>query len=100
MGLKPVLVHDPVRFLAIGCPSFVEDEGFPHADELCPVVHRLISSRRLPKPRHRRPVGPRPRRVLLIFVAEEIPLVLLFVSNSTFFCSQDHHHHIYIYYYY
>ncbi|RWV91010.1 hypothetical protein BHE74_00016404 [Ensete ventricosum] len=49
-------MHDPVRLLPVWCPSFVEDEGLSHADELVLVVHRLVSPGGLPEPGHRCPV--------------------------------------------
>jgi hypothetical protein len=72
-------VHDPVGLVAVGRPPLVEDERLPHADEAAPVVHRLVPARGLPEPCHGGPVGPRPRRVLAVLVAEEVPLALLLV---------------------
>jgi hypothetical protein len=48
-------------------------------------VHSLVPPRGLPEPGHGRPVGPRPRRVLAVLVAEEVPLVLLLVSDPAVF---------------
>ena len=70
-------MHDPVGLLAVGRPADVEDEGLPHADAAgVGEEDGLVPPRRLPEPRRRRPVRPRPRRVLLVLVAEEVPLVL------------------------
>ena len=88
-------MHDPVGLLPVGRPSLVEDERLPHADEAAFVVHhRLVPARRLPEPGHGGPVGPRPRWVLAVLVAEEVPLVLLLVPDPAMFfslliCSQE-----------
>ena len=80
-------MHDPVGLLPVGSPSLVEDERLPHADEAAFVVHRLVPARRLPEPGHGGPVGPRPRWVLAVLVAEEVPLVLLLVPDPAMFFS-------------
>ena len=84
---KPILMHYPVTFLAIWCASLVEDKGFPHANQLGLIIHCLVSASRFPKPRHCSSVSPRPRRILLILVAEEIPLILLLISDPASLCS-------------
>jgi hypothetical protein len=83
VGLEPVLVHDPVRLPAVGRSPSVEHEGLPHADEPAAVLvaHRLVPPRRLPEPRQGGPVRPRPRRVLAVLVAEEVPVALLLVPD-------------------
>jgi hypothetical protein len=48
-------------------------------------VHSLVPPGCLPEPGHGRPVGPRPRRVLAVLVAEEVPLVLLLVPDPAVF---------------
>lgn len=83
---KPVFVHDPVGFLSIWCPPLVEYECFPHAYEFGLLIHRLVSSRRLPKPRHGSSVSPGPCWILLILVAEEIPLILFFITDPASLC--------------
>ena len=83
VGFESVFVHNPVRFLAVGRPAFVEDKGFPHPDEAALVVDCLVSPRRLPKPGHRRPIRPRPRRILLVLVAKKVPLILLLITDPT-----------------
>ena len=78
-------MHDPIGLLPIGRPALVEDERLPHADEPVLVVHGLVPPRGLPEPGHGRPVGPRPRRVLAVLVAEEVPVVLLLVPDPAVF---------------
>ena len=92
-GLQPVLVHDPVGLPAVGRPPRVEDERLPHADEpaaLLAVAHRLVPPGRLPEPRQRRPVRARPRRVLAVLVAEEVPVTLLLVTNLAVLFTSSH----------
>lgn len=86
VGFKSVFVHDPVGFLSIWSSPFVEDKSFPHSDQLGLIVHRFVPARRLPKTGHGSPVGPCPRRILLVFVAEEVPLVLLLIPDPAPIC--------------
>jgi hypothetical protein len=93
VGLQPVLVHDPVGLAAVGRPPRVEDERLPHADEpgaLLAAAHRLVPPGRLPEPRQRGPVRARPRRVLAVLVAEEVPVTLLLVTNLAVFFTSSH----------
>lgn len=73
-------MHNPITLPSIRSSPFVKDKGFPHSDDLPLRQHRLIPSGGLPESGCRRPIGPRPRWILPILVAEEIPLVLLFIS--------------------
>lgn len=79
-------MHDPVCFLAAWGPTLVEHEGFPHADEPGLVVDGLVPPGCFPEPGDGRSVGPRPGRIFLVFVTEEVPLVLLFVPYPTSLC--------------
>ncbi|BAT03551.1 Os08g0116100, partial [Oryza sativa Japonica Group] len=74
--VEAVLVHDPVGLLAVGGAALVEDERLAHANAVDGVVDGLVAAGGLPEPGRRRPVRPRPRRVLLVLVAEEVPVVL------------------------
>ena len=86
MVVEPVLVHDPIRLLAVGRPAFVEDEGLSHADPLAAGVDHLVAAGGLPEPGGRGTVGPRAGRVLLVLVAEEVPVVLRCRSNPALLC--------------
>ena len=75
--IQAVLVHNPVSLLAVGSPSDVEHQGLPQADP--PGVAEedgLVPPCRLPEPCRGGTVRPRPRWVLLVLVAEEVPLIL------------------------
>jgi hypothetical protein len=80
-------VHDPIRLLAVGGAAPVEDERLPHPDEAVLGVDGLVPPRRLPEAGGGRPVRARAGRVLLVLVAEEVPLVLLFYSDLALLCS-------------
>jgi hypothetical protein len=81
-------VHDPVGFLAVWRPADVEHQGLPQADPPGGVAEEdgLVSPSRLPEPRRRGAVRPCSRRVLLVLVAEEVPLVLMPGAYPAPFC--------------
>ena len=84
-------MHDPVCLLAVWRPADVEHQGLPQADP--PGVAKedgLVSPSRLPEPRRRGAVRPRPRWVLLVLMAEEVPLVLRPGAYSAPFCHVPH----------
>ena len=80
-------MHDPVSLLPVGGSSFVEHKRLPHSDEIVLVVDGLVPPGRLPEPHKRRPISPRARRVLLVLVAEEVPLGLLLIPYPTPLCT-------------
>jgi hypothetical protein len=79
-------VHDPVGLVAVGRAAPVEDERLPHADEAALGVDGLVATRRLPESGGGRPVCAGARRVLLVLVAEEVPLVLLLRPDLALLC--------------
>ena len=78
-------MHDPVRLVATGSPALVVHQRLPHAHQLPLLVgiDGLVSAGGLPKPCSGGPVGPGACRVFLVFVAEEVPLVLLLLARSS-----------------
>jgi hypothetical protein len=82
--VEAVLVHDPVGLLAVRRAALVEDERLAHANALHGVVDGLVAAGGLPEARRRGAVRPRPRRVLLVLVAEEVPVVLRPGADLTF----------------
>lgn len=86
--LEAILMHDPVCLLAMRSTSNVKHQGLPHPYPAgsAEVVNGLVPPRGLPKPHPCSPVRPCPRRVLLVLMAEEIPLVLATRPDSTFIC--------------
>ena len=85
---KSIFVHDPIGLLAMGSSAGVEDEGFPHANPLGggAEVNGFVPPRRLPEPGPCGAVGPGSRRILLVLVAEEVPLVLRTRPDSALVC--------------
>jgi len=84
--VEPVLVHDPIRLLAMGRPAFVEDEGLAHADPLAAGIDDFVAASGLPEASGRGTVGPRAGGVLLVLVAEEVPVILWCRSNPALLC--------------
>ena len=86
IGFKAVFVHDPVGLVAVGSPALVIHQGLPHANQAVLCIDGLVPPRRLPEPGARRPVGAGARRVLLVLVAEEVPVVLLLHTDLALVC--------------
>lgn len=76
MIIESVFVHDPIRLLAMGCSSLVENKGLSHPYPFEAGVDDLITAGGFPKPSSRRTIGTGAGRVFLIFVAEEVPVIL------------------------
>jgi hypothetical protein len=73
-GVEAELVHDPAGLDAVGGPPAVEDERLAHAHDGAAAPHLAVLARGLPVARPGGAVGPRPRRVLAVAEAEEVPL--------------------------
>ena len=84
-------MHDPVGLLAVRGAAAVEDERLSHADLAVAGADALVPARGLPEADRRGPVRPRPRRVLAVLVAEEVPLVLLLHPNLALLCPFQMH---------
>jgi len=84
--VEAVLVHNPVGFLAVRRAALVEDERLAHAEALDGVVDGLVAAGGLPESGCRGAVRARPRRVLLVLVAEEVPVVLGARPDLAFLC--------------
>lgn len=93
--VEPILMHDPVGFLAVGRPTPVEDEGLPHSDPPEIALDDLIAAGRLPETSRRCPIRSGPGRVLLVLVAEEVPVVLRRRPYLALLCTHTHTHNIY-----
>jgi hypothetical protein len=77
-GVEAELVHDPAGLDAVGGPAPVEDERLAHADDggggAAAAAHLAVLARGLPVARPGGAVGARPRGVLAVPEAEEVPL--------------------------
>lgn len=83
-SLEAVFVDDPIRFPSIGSSASVKDEGLPHPDDR-PVVSReygLVPACGLPEPVSCGSVSSCPRRILLVLVTEEVPLLLFHLISQ------------------
>ena len=82
-------MHDPVGLLAVRGPSGVEHQRLPQANPRAAAAAEedgLVTAGGLPEAGRRGAVGPRPRRVLLVLVAEEVPLLLRPRPNPASIC--------------
>lgn len=92
--IKSVLMHDPVRFLAMWGSAFVEHQSLPHSDPFEAAVYHLITACSLPKPSSSGSIRPGSRGIFLVLVAEEVPIVLRGGSYSTLLCKNQAGGHI------
>jgi hypothetical protein len=91
------LMHDPIRFVAMGCASFVKHQCLTHTNELLLADQQLTSANGLvpscclPKASSRGSVSSVSSRVLLVFPTEEVVIRLLLAAcvqiNSALFCT-------------
>lgn len=72
---QPILVHDPIGFLSLGCFSGVKHQGLLNPDGLR-NPDGLVRPGRLPIPPTRCPVRPRTVGVFPVPRWEEVPLLL------------------------
>lgn len=87
------LVHDPVRFDAVGGAALIEHERFAHADESVELgADGFVTSRRLPEPPRGGAVRSVPRRVLLVLPTKKVAVALLLCGvclDLTQLCNQQ-----------
>lgn len=84
--VEAILMHDPIGFLTVRSSSFVEHECLPQSNPPDATADDLVTSGSFPEPGDRCPVCPSPSWVLLVLVAEEVPVVLWRRTDSTFLC--------------
>lgn len=84
--VKPVFMHNPIRLLTVRGSSFVKNQRLPQPNPPKPAVYDLIPAGGLPESGRRCPIGPSSCWVFLVFVTEEVPIVLRGGSNLTFLC--------------
>lgn len=80
-------MHDPVRFLAMRSSAFVENQSLPHSNPLAVAVNHLVTASGLPEPCSGGAIGACSGRILLVFVAEEVPVILWSGSYFAFLCT-------------
>ena len=69
-------MHNPIGFLTVGCSTKVKDEGFSHSNPFGIAADDLITTCGFPEPSSSSTIGSDARRVLLVFMAKEVPFVL------------------------
>jgi len=79
-GLMPIFMHNPVCFPSIRGTSLVEDQGLPHPYDSIFGHHSLVPSSGFPESSSSGPIGSCSSRILLIFMAEKVPFILLLIS--------------------
>ena len=94
-------MHDPAGLDAVGGPPAVEDERLAHADDgaAAAAAHLAVLAGGLPVARLGGAVGARPRRVLAVAEAEEVPLArrqlrhlcIQNYSDSEYRCRRQQH---------
>ena len=89
VAVEAVLVEDPLCLLSARRAALVEDERLAHAEALDGVVDGLVAAGGLPEPGSRGAVRARPRRVLLVLVAEEVPVVLGARTDAALLCTES-----------
>lgn len=85
-------MHDPIRLLAMGCSTLVKDKSFSHSNTFGIAVDNLISTGGFPESGSSGTVGSGSGRVLLVFVAKEVPVVLWGGSDFTSLCKIQYMH--------
>ena len=84
--IKSVLMHNPVRFLAMRGSAFIEHQSLPHSNPLGAAVYHFIPAGGLPKPSRGGPISSGSGGIFLVLVAEEVPIILRGGSYSTLLC--------------
>lgn len=86
--IESILMHDPIRFLTMGGSTLVKHKGFSHSYSFGAAVNHLITTGGFPKSGSGGAVGSGSGRVLLVFVAKEVPVILWGGSDFAPFCAK------------
>lgn len=74
--IKSIFMHDPIGLLAMGSSAFVEHKSLPHTDPPAVTAYHLITASGLPESGRSCTVCSCSGGVLLVLMAEEIPIIL------------------------
>lgn len=74
--IKPIFMHDPIRFLSMGSSSLVKDKSLPQSDSVKATVYDLVAASGLPETGGSCAISSSPRRIFFVLVTEEVPIVL------------------------
>lgn len=84
-------MHNPIGFLPAGCSTHVKDKGFSPSNPFGTAADDLVATRGFPEPSSGGSIGSIARRVLLVFMAKEVPFVLLGGSDLALLCVIHRH---------
>lgn len=73
---QPVLMHDPIRFFTVWSSTFVENQSLSHTNTIVVAIDHLVTACGLPEPRCSGSICSSPCWVFLVFMTEEIPVIL------------------------
>ena len=87
-------MHDPIGLVAVWGTALVVHERLAHADASGAGggVDGLVPAGGLPEPGGGGAVGARPRRVFLVLVAEQVPVVLRACADPAALCMHAFFH--------
>lgn len=88
--IEPIFVHNPIGFLSVWGSSFVKHESLPHPDSSEAAAYDLIPARCFPESSGSGTVRPSPCWILLVFVTEEVPIILWGGSYFALLCTKMH----------
>lgn len=74
--VKPVFMHNIIRFLAMRSSPFVKHKCLPHADSSKATVYDFISSGGFPETSCSGTICSGPCRIFLVFVTKKVPIIL------------------------
>lgn len=83
-----IFMHNPIRFLAMWGSAFVENKSLPHPYSPTVAVYNLIATGSFPKPSSSCTISASPGGIFLVFVAEEVPIILRSGSYFAFLCKK------------
>ncbi|BAU00471.1 hypothetical protein VIGAN_10207000 [Vigna angularis var. angularis] len=74
-------MHDPVRFLSIGCSSFVKHKSLSHSSKTMLTVNCLVSPCSFPESCFCSSIGTNSCWILLVLMIKEVPFILFIISS-------------------
>jgi len=74
--IKPILMHDPIGFLTMWSSSFVKYKSLSQSNSFKPTIDDLITASSFPESGSRSTICSCPCGIFLVFVTEEIPVIL------------------------
>ena len=85
--IKPIFMHDPIGFLTMWSSSFVKYKSLSQSNSFEATIDDLITASSFPKSGSRSTICSSPCGIFLVFVTEEIPIILRCRSNFALLCT-------------